>query len=61
MSQEMKQERLEKMIRDELDENQADRQTPNHGLISSVTPGAPGNNRGNGTSQSSTNRSTPTK
>ncbi|CAF1030105.1 unnamed protein product, partial [Adineta ricciae] len=42
MSKEMKQERLEKMIRDELEETGADRQTPIQSLLgSSTTPGAP--------------------
>lgn len=35
----MKQERLEKMIRDELEENHLDRQTPVQSLL---PPGAPG-------------------
>ncbi|UJR08879.1 hypothetical protein I4U23_013134 [Adineta vaga] len=41
MSKEMKQERLEKMIRDELEESNSDRQTPVQSLLTS-TPGAPG-------------------
>ena len=42
MSKEMKQERLEKMIRDELEESGSDRQTPIQSLLgSSTTPGAP--------------------
>ena len=41
MSKEMKQERLEKMIRDELEESNSDRQTPVQSLLAS-TPGAPG-------------------
>jgi hypothetical protein len=45
MSKEMKQERLEKMIRDELEENNSDRQTPIQSLLPTTTtpPGAPGN------------------
>jgi len=39
LSKEMKQERLEKMIRDELEENHSDRQTPVQSLL---PPGAPG-------------------
>ena len=43
MSKEMKQERLEKMIRDELEENHSDRQTPVQSLLptSASSPGAP--------------------
>ena len=41
MSKEMKQERLEKMIRDELEENHSDRQTPVQSLLPTAnTPGA---------------------
>ena len=62
MSKEMKQERLEQMIRDELEENHSDRQTPIQTLLpTSTTPGAPGNGRVNPPSQPSTSRSTPTK
>lgn len=43
MSKEMKQERLEKMIRDELEENNSDRQTPVQSLLPTTAPGAPGN------------------
>ena len=39
MSKEMKQERLEKMIRDELEESHSDRHTPVQSLL---PPGAPG-------------------
>ncbi len=43
MSKEMKQERLEKMIRDELEETNSDRQTPIQSLLPTTTPpGAPG-------------------
>ncbi len=44
MSKEMKQERLEKMIRDELEEGSSDRQTPIQSLLptSATPPGAPG-------------------
>lgn len=44
MSKEMKQERLEKMIRDELEENNSDRQAPIQSLLPTATtpPGAPG-------------------
>ncbi len=44
MSKEMKQERLEKMIRDELEETNSDRQTPIQSLLptTSTPPGAPG-------------------
>lgn len=47
MSKEMKQERLEKMIRDELEENSSDRQTPIQSLLPTTTtpPGAPGTGR----------------
>ena len=41
MSKEMKQERLEKMIRDELEENSLDRQTPIQSLLPTTPPGAP--------------------
>ena len=37
----MKQERLEKMIRDELEENSSDRQTPVQSLLPTTPPGAP--------------------
>ncbi|CAF2744244.1 unnamed protein product [Rotaria sp. Silwood2] len=43
MSKEMKHERLEKMIRDELEETNLDRQTPTQNLTQKTkTPGAPG-------------------
>jgi hypothetical protein len=45
MSKEMKQQRLEKMIRDELEENNSDRQTPIQSLLPTTPPGAPGNGR----------------
>jgi len=47
MSKEMKQERLEKMIRDELEETNSDRQTPIQSLLptTSTPPGAPGSER----------------
>jgi hypothetical protein len=41
MSKEAKQERLEKMIRDELEENNSARQTPVQSLLTQNTPGAP--------------------
>jgi len=48
MSKEMKQERLEKMIRDELEENNSDRQTPIQSLLPiTPPPGAPGNGNSN--------------
>ena len=49
MSKEMKQERLEKMIRDELEENNSDRQTPIQSLLptANTPPGAPGNGNSN--------------
>jgi hypothetical protein len=47
MSKEMKQERLEKMIRDELEESNSDRQTPIQSLLPTTPPGAPGNGRSN--------------
>ena len=49
MSKEMKQERLEKMIRDELEENNSDRQTPIQSLLptTSTPPGAPGSANSN--------------
>jgi hypothetical protein len=49
MSREMKQERLEKMIRDELEENNPDRQTPIQSLLPTTTtpPGAPGSGHSN--------------
>ena len=46
MSKEMKQERLEKMIRDELEESHSDRQTPVQSLLPTANaPGAPGSGR----------------
>ena len=46
MSKEVKQERLEKMIRDELEESNSDRQTPVQSLLpTATTPGAPGSGR----------------
>jgi hypothetical protein len=47
MSKEMKQERLEKMIRDELEENSSDRQTPIQSLLPTTPPGAPGTGQSN--------------
>lgn len=42
MSKEVKQERLEKMIREELEENNSERQTPIQSLLpTGSTPGAP--------------------
>ncbi|CAF1031844.1 unnamed protein product [Adineta ricciae] len=47
MSKEVKQERLEKMIRDELEESGSDRHTPVQSLLgSSTTPGAPAGHTG---------------
>jgi hypothetical protein len=61
MSKEMKQERLEKMIRDELEENNSDRQTPIQSLLPTTTPGAPGSGRSNQLDRSrSPNRVSPT-
>lgn len=60
MSKEMKQERLEKMIRDELEENHSDRQTPVQSLLPTAnTPGAPGSGRSN--QNSTPARSSPSK
>lgn len=42
MSKETKQDRLEKMIREELEENGSDRQTPVQSLLPTTPPGAPG-------------------
>jgi hypothetical protein len=49
MSKEVKQERLEKMIREELEENISDRQTPVQSLLPTTTtpPGAPGGRNSN--------------
>jgi polycystin 2 len=50
MSKEVKQERLEKMIREELEENISDRQTPVQSLLpttTTTTPGAPGGRNSN--------------
>jgi len=49
MSKEVKQERLEKMIREELEENISDRQTPIQSLLPTTTtpPGAPGGRNSN--------------
>jgi hypothetical protein len=60
MSKEMKQERLEKMIRDELEENNSDRQTPVQSLLPTTTspPGAPGNGQSSANDRS-TNRFSP--
>ncbi len=53
MSKEMKQERLEKMIRDELEENNPDRQTPIQSLLPTTnTPGAPGSGHSKSNDQS---------
>ena len=54
MSKEMKQERLEKMIRDELEENSSDRQTPIQSLLPTTTtpPGAPGSGHFNSNDRS---------
>jgi hypothetical protein len=61
MSKEMKQERLEKMIRDELDENHSDRQTPIQSLLPTATaPGAPVAN-GRHNSNSTSPRTSPTQ
>jgi hypothetical protein len=46
MSKELKQERLEKMIREELEENNSERQTPVQSLFA-TTPGAPGSGNSN--------------
>ena len=42
MTKETKQDRLEKMIREELEENSSDRQTPVQSLLPTTPPGAPG-------------------
>ncbi|CAF3934368.1 unnamed protein product [Adineta steineri] len=62
MSKEMKQERLEKMIRDELEENNNDRQTPIQSLLGSTTtaPGAPGGESRSQSGKSASRRVSPT-
>ncbi|CAF1188330.1 unnamed protein product [Adineta steineri] len=62
MTKEMKQERLEKMIRDELEENNNDRQTPIQSLLGSTTaaPGAPGGESRSQSGKSASRRVSPT-